>query len=43
LPQAILSDTDWTALHWDIWQAQDLNSIPPPQLPQAMEPKIQCP
>ena len=30
LPQAILSDTDWTALHWDIWQAQDLNSIPPP-------------
>ena len=42
-PQAILSDTDWTALHWDIWQAQDLNSIPPPQLPKAMDPSIQHP
>ena len=28
LPQALLSETDWTALHWDIWQAQDLNSLP---------------
>ena len=32
LPQALLSETDWTALHWDIWQAQDLNSLPSPMV-----------
>ena len=39
LPQAILSDMDWTALHWDIWQAQDLNSIPPPSCPKQRIPR----
>jgi hypothetical protein len=32
LPQALLPETDWTALHWDIWQAQDLTSLSTPMV-----------